>query len=709
MGTIANLIIGIKTNHANFSRGIKTVNKELINLERRVEAAQARMVAMSAGAMVVGYMAYRGFRNAVMASADFEKQMAKVNTMLGESSEKYMPAYTQGIQRLAIQYGESTETLTSGLYAILSASRAPAKAMGVLETSSRAAIAGMTDTGTAAFLLSSALNAYHYSADQANYVSNIFFKTVKKGQVVFEDIAAGFGKIGATGYAAGVPLEELMATFATMTLAGVKAEDAITSLSNVMLAFLKPEKAAADAAELLKKSLDIDLSATTLQVHGLYGTIKKLATLNAADLTKIFTEKRAIRGILPLAGATDKYADVLRYIKGEAKANEDAFSKMANTMSFKLGQAWQVMVKVGRVVGSLLSPAILGMTYIIKGANKAWSILPTSIKKTTLKIVSVIASIAALKLSWIALLPIITRVTQALKNLVFMVRKFSIMTAIGEVILNPKMLIGISIKLAAVVGMFYAADKAVDKLYASEQAATQTADDMSKAFGENTEAAKAFKDAYEQIDAAIGSSNDSLIDRLQLLKETKKAEEGNFRAICDIVDGLRDQYRTYGMTAGQADAYHLSMMGASNEMIEVALRWDKIITKKEKDAEVMREREQEIKQQARNMEQQIKSVFEETRTPQEKLLKTVKELGKLLGKGLDFESYSRAIGQARSKALPDIPKPSAGAYESRFMVKAPGADASLSELRRIRVVMEKIERKDKLKPGAIDLQVAEFN
>lgn len=57
-------------------------------------------------------------------------------------------AFVKAIRKLAVETGEGTETLASGLYDILSASVPTSQALDMLGVSARAAKAGLTDTGT---------------------------------------------------------------------------------------------------------------------------------------------------------------------------------------------------------------------------------------------------------------------------------------------------------------------------------------------------------------------------------------------------------------------------------------------------------------------------------------------------------------------------------------------------------------------------------
>ncbi|GAG95650.1 unnamed protein product, partial [marine sediment metagenome] len=145
-------------------------------------------------------------------AADFETQLANVSTMLDESAMRILPEYRKGLQALSVEFGESTQTLSKGLYDILSASIPPAEALGVLEVSAKAAAAGITDTGVAADAITTILNSYGMSADQAGMVSDKLFAIVKEGKTTFAELAPSIGKVAATASMAGLSFDDLGAT-----------------------------------------------------------------------------------------------------------------------------------------------------------------------------------------------------------------------------------------------------------------------------------------------------------------------------------------------------------------------------------------------------------------------------------------------------------------------------------------------------------------
>ena len=247
-----------------------------------------RKLLMASAAMAVPFV------GGVKVFADFEEQMANVSTML-DKPEQHMDRFRAGIRKMSVDFGESTDTLAGGLYDILSASIAPEKALNVLGVAAKAARAGLTDTKTAADAITTILNSYGLSADNAASVSDLLFATVKRGKTTFAELAPAIGMVATTAASGGVPLEEMGAALATMTRNGVRTENAVVALNAIISSFLKPQKKAVDEA----KKLGFEMSTATLKSEGLAGVFARISKLPPDAIAKLFPNVRALRGVLP--------------------------------------------------------------------------------------------------------------------------------------------------------------------------------------------------------------------------------------------------------------------------------------------------------------------------------------------------------------------------------------------------------------------------
>ncbi len=326
-------------------RGISKVVRKAMHLAKRaIQALSAIAIA------------------SIWAFVRFEKQLANVATMLDKHTMDFMPKYGEELKRLAVTFGESTATLSTGLYDILSASIAPAKALDVLTVAVKAAKAGMTDTRTAADAITTVLNSYQMSADEAGKVSDILFAIVKRGKTTFAELAQSIGRVAATANVAGVSFEELGAALATMTRAGLRADIAVSSLRGLLNAFLKPQK---DSIEMAEK-FGFELNTTTLKAIGLTGVLKKLKGATGEQLAVLIPNVRGMAGFAASLAQAEKQASDLRLMLNSAGLTQEAFDKMTKILSFDLAQLRQAFVVLGDVIGGTLGPAVRLLSEYIK-------------------------------------------------------------------------------------------------------------------------------------------------------------------------------------------------------------------------------------------------------------------------------------------------------------------------------------------------------
>jgi len=331
---------------SRLARGLKRAQKRLKAFGRASREIGSRLMA-AAGVAAMPLLA------GVKIFADFEAQMANVATMLDEP-EKHMDAFRKGVRDMSVEFGESTETLTGGLYDILSASIPAAKALDVLAVAAKAGKAGISDTATAADAITTVLNAYGLSADKAGDVSDWLFSVVKRGKTTFAELAPSIGTVATIASSAGVSLDEVGASLATMTRNGVQTGAAVTALNSIIATFLKPTAEAAEYA----KELGFEMSSATLESEGLAGVFKRISQLPADAVAKLFPNIRALKGVLPALKNMQGFGEDMAAMAGRAGATDKAFAKIAKTLSFAFAQVKQAGVAALAAVGEALSDTV---------------------------------------------------------------------------------------------------------------------------------------------------------------------------------------------------------------------------------------------------------------------------------------------------------------------------------------------------------------
>lgn len=214
---------------------------------------------------------------------------------------------------------------------------------------------GISTTAQSVDLVSTALNAYGKSADEAENVSGKLFKVIDLGRVTASDLSGAFGRVAPLAHQVGLSEDEIGAAFSSITVGGVKSSEAATQISAALNSFIKPSKTAAAAIHELGFASGEDI----LQTLGFQGAMQALigTTDKSADsVAKLFPNIRALKGVFTETGtAVQTYQDHLEQIRaassailnekydiriesnGEQVAND--LNKLKNFFTAELGQA----------------------------------------------------------------------------------------------------------------------------------------------------------------------------------------------------------------------------------------------------------------------------------------------------------------------------------------------------------------------------------
>lgn len=92
--------------------------------------------------------------------------------------------------------------------------------MKILEVSAKAAVGGLTETETAADAVTTILNAYKMSAEEAGTVSDQLFTTVRLGKTTFGELGASIAQVAPIAAAYGISIDQVLGAVASLTKQG---------------------------------------------------------------------------------------------------------------------------------------------------------------------------------------------------------------------------------------------------------------------------------------------------------------------------------------------------------------------------------------------------------------------------------------------------------------------------------------------------------
>jgi len=351
--TAAQLMVKVGADTSDAERGLRSISDRL--------GSVGKQAAITGGLLSAGLTAPLTMlgKSALDTASRFEDSMTRIIALTGTSAEQ-AESLGQKVLNLSTQLPQSATELADALYFVVSAGFKGDEAMQVLTTSARAAAAGLGETKVVADAVTSTLNAYKMSSDQATHVTDIMTAAVTAGKMEAADLAGALGRVLPIAAAAGVSFEQVAASIATMTRTGLDSDEATTALRGVLSALVSPGK---EAAETLHA---IGLSAAGLRAEiaekGLLAALQDLMVRTGGNLdmlSDIIPNIRALTGVLSTAGSQSaSYAQILDSMGRAAGRTDAAFEAASKTLTFQLGSLHSTIDKVLIDLASRFLPVI---------------------------------------------------------------------------------------------------------------------------------------------------------------------------------------------------------------------------------------------------------------------------------------------------------------------------------------------------------------
>ena len=146
----------------------------------------------------------------------WETAMAQVNTMAGKNAEG-LAELTGQVGELSKEIPKAREELADGLYQTISNGVPEADWLTFLEQSAKASVGGIADLGETVKVTSTVIKNYGLEWSQAGEIQDKIQMTAKNGVTSFGELASALPRVTANAATLGVSVDELMATFATLT------------------------------------------------------------------------------------------------------------------------------------------------------------------------------------------------------------------------------------------------------------------------------------------------------------------------------------------------------------------------------------------------------------------------------------------------------------------------------------------------------------
>lgn len=364
--------------------------------------------------------AFLGFNNAVTAISTmrtalqglfeennaYSASMAKANTMAGKSGQE-LDQLKGSVADLAKEVPIARDALAEGLYQVVSNGVPENNWIDYLRASAKASVGGVADLGETVKVTSTIIKNYGLTWDDAAAVQDKIQLTAKNGVTSFEQLAQALPRVTGNAATLGVSVDDLMATFSTLTGVTGNTAEVSTQLAAIFTALVKPSSEASKMAA----QMGIEFNAAAIKSAGgfrqfltqLDSSVQQYAAksgmLSQEIYGKLFGSAESLRALGPLTGQLrEKFEQNAQAMAGSAGTIDDAFATMAGTGSAQmqmLKNAWGDFTDVVAKAASTLMPALNGVATAGLALN-GLSTLKTAFASLTQGCSALVARLAAL-------------------------------------------------------------------------------------------------------------------------------------------------------------------------------------------------------------------------------------------------------------------------------------------------------------------------
>lgn len=277
-------------------------------------------------------------------SRSFGGAMAAANTMAGKNGEEFANLKDR-VSELGETIPVARNELANGLYQVISNGVPENNWISYLEKSAKASVGGIAELGETVKVTSTIIKNYGLDWEDAGAIQDKIQLTAKYGVTSFEQLAQALPRVTSNAATLGVSIDELMATFSTLTGVSGNTAEVSTQLAAIFTALVKPSSEASEMAQ----QMGIQFDAAAIKAAGglsqfltsLDKSVKQYAKssgmLEQEVYGKLFGSAESLRAITPLTNQlADKFRENVASMQNSAGTIDEAFGTMASTGSSTL-------------------------------------------------------------------------------------------------------------------------------------------------------------------------------------------------------------------------------------------------------------------------------------------------------------------------------------------------------------------------------------
>lgn len=321
-------------------------------------------------------------------SRAFGAAMRVANTMAGKNAEGFAKLKNQ-VAELAKNVPVARDELANGLYQVVSNSVPENNWLNFLNKSAKASVGGVADLGGVVKVTSTVIKNYGLAWDAAESVQDKIQLTAKNGVTSFEQLAQALPRVTANASTLGVSVDELLASFATLTGVSGNTNEVATQMAAIFTALVKPSSEATEMAE----KMGIEFNAASIKAAGglrnfltqLDASIKEYAAANGVleqeVYAKLFGSAESLRALTLLTNQlAEKFSENVDAMANSAGTINAAYNEMSSTGSATTQMLKNQLGAITDVVAGFVGSAMPFVSFIANTGVMVMSI--TSLVKT---------------------------------------------------------------------------------------------------------------------------------------------------------------------------------------------------------------------------------------------------------------------------------------------------------------------------------------
>lgn len=321
-------------------------------------------------------------------SRAFGAAMKAANTMAGKNAEGFANLKGQ-VADLSKTLPIARDELANGLYQVISNGVPEDIWIDYLNKSAKASVGGIADLGETVKVTSTVIKNYGLAWDAAESVQDKIQLTSKKGVTSFEQLAQSLPRVTANASTLGVSVDELLASFATLTGVSGNTNEVATQMAAIFTALVKPSSEATEMAE----KMGIEFNAASIQAAGglrnfltqLDASVKEYAAANGVleqqVYAKLFGSAESLRALTPLTNQlAEKFSENVDAMANSAGTINAAYNEMSSTGSATTQMLKNQLGAITDVVAGFVGGAMPILSFTSQLGITAMSI--TSLVKT---------------------------------------------------------------------------------------------------------------------------------------------------------------------------------------------------------------------------------------------------------------------------------------------------------------------------------------